>query len=472
MKEAERIITQINSALNGIVWGPLMIAFILAVGVMFTVRTNFFQITKFSLWIRKTFFAIFTRKSVRKGNEKGSISQFQSLATALAGTLGTGSVAGVATAIVMGGAGAVFWMWVSAFFGMMTSFAENVLGIKYRCKNANGEWVGGAMIYLERGLHCKPLAAAFSFFCILASFGIGNMTQANSISGALEASFGISPAVTGIALAVLVTAVIIGGISRIGCVAEKIIPFIAIAYLLGCVYVIIINYERLPKALCDIFSSAFGLKQAGGGIAGYTMMRAVRSGVARGVFSNEAGLGSSVTVHSAADVKEPVQQGMWGVFEVFTDTIVVCTLTALVLLTSGVCENNFNPLTGKAILDGVPLTAAAFSCGLGRFGGCFVSVSIVLFAFATILGWSYYGERSTAYIFGDRAIPVYKVIFSFMTVVGCVSELELVWSISDTFNGLMALPNLIGLVLLSDVVVREKKDYLKKRKNLIEREKS
>lgn len=253
VKAFENAVTQINDAVNAVVWGPVMIAFILTVGVVFTVRTKFFQVTKFTLWIKETFFAIFTHKSVRKNNGKGSISQFQSLATALAGTLGTGSIAGVATAIVMGGPGAVFWMWASAFFGMMTTFAENVLGIKYRCKNAKGEWVGGAMIYLERGLKCKPLAAAFSFFCVLASFGIGNMTQANSISGALEASFGVHPAISGVVLAALVTLVIIGGIGRIGRVAEKIIPFIATAYLLGCVYVIFVNSHRLPGAIADIF---------------------------------------------------------------------------------------------------------------------------------------------------------------------------------------------------------------------------
>lgn len=463
MERLESIIEQINDKVNGFVWGPVMIAFILLVGILFTVRTKWFQITKCSLWIKETFLAIFTRKSVREGKENGSISQFQSLATALAGTLGTGSVAGVATAIVMGGPGAIFWMWVSAFFGMMTTFAENVLGIKYRYKNEKGEWVGGAMVYLERGLKCKPLAIVFSFFCVLASFGIGNMTQANSISSALADSFQIPPAVTGIIVTIFVTMVIIGGITRIGKVTEKIIPFIAIAYLLGCIYVISVHYRQLPQAFADIFRGAFSLQSAGGGVMGYTCMRALRSGVARGIFSNEAGLGSSVMVHSASNVKEPVQQGMWGIFEVFTDTIVVCTITALVILTTGVCENNFDPCTGKAILDGVPLTSAAFSCGLGRFGSYFVTISIVLFAFATILGWSYYGERSVAYLFGDKAIPIYKVVFSFMTVVGCISELHLVWSVSDTFNGLMAIPNLIGLLLLSGVVIRETRDYLERK---------
>lgn len=464
MEQLERIVGEFNSVVNSFVWGPVMIAFIILVGVMFTIRTKWFQLTKFRLWMKETFFAIFTKKSVRHQKDGKAISQFQSLATALAGTLGTGSVAGVATAIVLGGPGAIFWMWVSAFFGMMTTFAENVLGIKYRYKNEQGKWIGGAMVYLERGLKCKPLAVVFSFFCVLASFGIGNMTQANSISSALQASFQVPPIVTGLVVAVFVTLVIIGGITRIGKVTEKIIPFIAIAYMAGCLFVIIVFWRNIPKAFMDIFEGAFSLQSAGGGAAGYMCMRALHYGVARGVFSNEAGLGSSVMVHSASDVKEPVQQGMWGIFEVFTDTIVVCTITALVILTTGVCDNNIDPCTGQAILDGVPLTSAAFSRGLGEFGGYFVSLSIVLFAFATILGWSYYGERGVEYLLGSKAVPVYKVIFSFMTIVGCVSELRLVWSVSDTFNGLMAIPNLIGLVFLSGVVVRETKDYLERRR--------
>lgn len=452
------LVTMVNDKVNGFVWGPPMLVFFVFVGVMFTVRTKVFQVTRIGLWLNETFLAIFKKSSVRKSSDEKSISQFQSLSTALAATIGTGNIAGVATAIVAGGPGAVFWMWLSAFFGMMTNFAENVLGIKYRYKNEKGEWMGGAMIYMEKGLKGKfgkLMACVFSAFCILASFGIGNMTQANSIADALNSSFHIPMIVSGIAIAVFAALVIVGGIRRIAKVTEKIVPFMALFYIVGGLAIILINIKGVPAAFGQIFSQAFSLRSAAGGFLGSVMAQAIQKGIARGVFSNEAGLGSSVMVHSASDVKEPVVQGMWGVFEVFADTLIVCTITALCILTSGVA------LDGS--IDGAPLTAAAFGSVFGSLGTGFVSIAIMLFAFSTLLGWSYYGERGIEYLFGLKAIPVYKAVFIILIVVGCMAELDLVWDLSDTFNGLMSIPNLIAVTLLSGQVIEITRDYFKRR---------
>ncbi len=464
-------VARVNNAVNGFVWGPIMLVVFLFVGLLCTVRNKFFQVTKIKLWFDETILAIFKKKSVRKTDDKKAISQFQALSTALAATVGTGNIAGVATAIVSGGPGAIFWMWLSAFLGMMTNFSENVLGIKYRYKNEKGEWVGGAMIYMDRGLKMKWLAGIFSLFCILASFGIGNLSQANSIASAVNGTFPMIPKwVIGIVIMVFAALVIIGGIKRIAQVTEKIVPFMALFYIIGGIALIIINAGKVPAAFGMIFRGAFNLKAAGGGFLGYTVMQAMRFGIARGVFSNEAGLGSSVMVHSASDVKEPVVQGMWGIFEVFADTICICTITALSILTTV-----YDPATGVTafneagnVLDGAELTTAAFnsvfSVGGINFGGIFISVSLALFAFSTILGWSYYGQRGIEYVFGLKAVPVYKVIFIAVIILGCVGSLDLVWNISDTFNGLMAIPNLFAVILLHGQVVAEVKDYLKRRK--------
>lgn len=467
---------EFNEKCNGFVWGPVMLAAFLLVGVWFSLRTGFFQLRHMGLWLKETIVSAFCKKEVRKTKDQHSISQFQALTTALAATIGTGSLAGVATAIFWGGPGAVFWMWVSAFFGMMTNYAEKTLGIYYRYKNEKGGWVGGAMVYMEKGLRCKPLALLFSAFCMLASFGIGNMTQANSISSALNHTFGVPPLVTGLVLAVLVGLVILGGLKRIASVTEKVVPFMALFYLAGGLIVLFCFYDRIPAAFASIFHGAMDFKAAGSGVLGYTVAQSMRFGIARGVFSNEAGLGSSVMVHSASDVKEPVVQGMWGIFEVFTDTLVVCTLTALVILVSGV----FDPAAAldqiaRAAADrsyvipeamsGVPLTANAFSTVFGSFGQLFVAVSIILFAYATLVGWSYYGEKAVEYLAGtDRYAMLYKFVFIGVIVLGCVSELNLVWNISDTFNGLMAIPNLIAVTLLSPKVFELTKDYLSRRK--------
>ncbi|MEM1484768.1 sodium:alanine symporter family protein [Oscillospiraceae bacterium PP1C4] len=455
MEHLVRMITDINSMINGFVWGPVMISFMMLVGIYFTIGTGFFQVRKFGMWMNSTFFAIFKNKDVHDKRDPNSISQFQALSTALAGTIGTGNIVGVATAIVSGGVGAIFWMWVSAFLGMMTKYAENVLGNHYRYKNEKGAWVGGPMIYIERGLQCKWLAVLFSLFCMIASFGIGNMTQANSIAGALESSLHIAPLATGILVALFTGLVVLGGIKRIASVAEKFVPFMALFYTFGSISIIGMNYQQIPAAFDSIITEAFSLKSIGGGVGGYVMMNAIRFGVARGVFSNEAGLGSSVIVNSASNVKEPVQQGMWGIFEVFADTIIMCTLTALCIITSGV------HLTGA---EGAALSIAAFSSGFGSFGSIFVTIAITFFAFSTILGWSYYGERALEYLFGTKPVMLYKILFICMTAVGCVANLKLVWSISDTFNGLMAIPNLLAVVFLSGKVFSITRDYMKRRR--------
>ncbi|MPW25880.1 amino acid carrier protein [Alkalibaculum sp. M08DMB] len=449
----------VNEQVNNLVWGIPMLVLIISTGVYMTVRTNFFQVTKAKLVNQETFLAIFTKRSVTKTDDKKSISQFQALSTALAATIGTGNIAGVAAAITVGGPGAIFWMWISAFFGMMTNFSENVLGIYYRKRNSSNEWAGGPMYYIEhglkdkKGLHyvAKPLAVIFAIFCMLASFGIGNMTQVNSISGALLSSFNIPPLVTGLTLALLASLVIVGGIKRIGQVTERIVPFMALAYIIGGIIIMVVNVSQIPSIFTNIFTSAFGFDAVAGGISGTLIKKAITMGFKRGVFSNEAGLGSSVMVHSASDVKEPVVQGMWGIFEVFFDTMIVCTLTAFAILSTGVHE------TG---LEGVPLVSAAFADGFGNFAGQFVSLAILLFAFSTVLGWSFYGTKATEYLFGAKSTIIYKSIFIVFIVIGATMNLDLAWAISDTLNGLMAIPNLIAVLLLSGTVIKITKDYI------------
>ncbi len=468
MESFIHILTSINSSLNSFIWGPVMLVAFLSVGLMFTIRTGIFQVSHIHDWMDATFLQLFRNKKAIKTNDKHAISQFQSLCTALAATIGTGNIAGVATAIVTGGPGSIFWMWISAFLGMMTIYAENALGIKYRYKNKKENWIGGAMIYIERGLGLKWLAFIFSAFCALASFGIGNMTQANSIACGLKESFGVDQRITGILLMFFVSMVILGGIKRIAGVTDKFVPFMALFYVLGGLFVILINYARIPASFVLIFSEAFNLKATGAGTLGYGIALAMQKGISRGVFSNEAGLGSSVTVHSASDVKEPVIQGMWGIFEVFVDTLVVCTITSLAILTSGVynMEQYLADIDkGIVVTSGTVLTSKAFT-SVFPFGGKFVSVSIILFAFSTLLAWSYYGERAVEYLFGNKAVKIYKIIFICVIYVGCVTSLNLVWDISDTLNGFMAVPNLIAITLLSDEVITMTKEYISKKTSL------
>ena len=468
------MITKINAALNGIVWGWPALILLAFVGVLTTCITKCFQISHFGHWMKNTIGAIFRDSKVTSHTSDRSISQFQSLCTALAATVGTGNIVGVAGAILVGGPGAVFWMWLIAFFGMMTNYSENVLGIYYRRKNEQGEWCGGAMYYLRDGLGAKKgckqigaiLAAAFSVFCFLASFGIGNMTQVNSISGNMEAVFGVPTWVSGIVLLILCGLVIVGGLKRIATVTEKIVPFMVLVYMVGTIAILVMNIKMVPAVFTAIFEGAFALKAAGGGIVGYGMKLAIEQGMKRGVFSNEAGLGSSVMVHSNSNVKEPVRQGMWGIFEVFADTMIVCTLTAFVVLSSGLVDLE----TGVAVAEysGVALTKAnvvstVFTMYFGKLGGAFVAIAIMLFAYSTVLGWSHYGSKACEYLFGTKSTMVYRVIFVIATFGGAVMGENLAWDIADTLNGMMMIPNLIGVIVLSPIVYRITKNYVNRK---------
>lgn len=449
------ILSNLNQMLNSALWGRGMLFCFLAVGLLFTVGTRFFQVRWFSEWMRLTIGSVFSRKNTRQQPAAHSITPFQALSTALAAAIGTGNIVGVAIALSTGGPGAIFWMWASAFLGMMTSFAEKALGIRYRYKDAKNRWVGGAMVYMEKGLHCKWMALLFAALCIPVSFGMGNLSQSNSMAQAMENTFGIPPLVTGAVAAALIGVILLGGIKRIAGVTEKLVPIMAVLYLAAGCIVICLNARRLPQAFGAIFAEAFSLRPAVGGAAGYGMARALRTGVSMGVFSNEAGLGTSVIVHCDADVNEPVEQGMWGIFEVFADTLVCCTITALAILTSGIWSPS-TPLSGAA------LCAAAFSTAFGGVGKTFIAVSVVLFAFATLIGWSYYGERAVSYLFGDRATPYYKVLFSAVVLLGSTVKMELAWSLSDTFNALLAIPNLIAITILSREVLQMTRDYVRR----------
>ena len=464
-------IETVNNAVNGFVWGIPMLILLVGTGILMTCLTKMFQLSHFGYWMRHTIGSIFTEKHITEHTEKGdaSITQFQSLCTALAATIGTGNIVGVASALIAGGPGAIFWMWIVAFFGMMTNFSENVLGIYFRRKNEKGAWQGGAMYYLRDGLGAKKgckqlgavLATLFSVFCLLASFGIGNMSQINSIAGNMEAAFGIAPIITGVVLMVIAALVLLGGIKRIASVAEKLVPFMALAYVVGALAVCIINAGNIGPAFAAIFKGAFGMRAVAGGIVGSGVKMALTWGMKRGVFSNEAGLGSSVMVHSSSNVREPVRQGMWGIFEVFADTIVVCTLTALTVLSSGLVDLD----TGAVLTDsaGSALVGQAFATVFGQFGPMFIALAILLFAFSTVLGWSHYGSTAFEYLFGTKSTVIYKVVFVAFIVVGATMNLTLAWDLSDTFNGLMAIPNLIGVLTLSPIVMKITKNYVDRR---------
>ena len=469
-------------AVNGIVWGPMGLGLLFGTGLLLTVRTGGFQLRRWGYWMRHTLGAILTDRSVtaHTAREEQAISQFQSLCTALASTIGTGNLVGVATAILSGGAGAVFWMWVMALLGMMTSYAENVLGIYYRRRNSQGEWSGGAMYYLKDGLggkkHCKTigsvLAVLFSIFAILASFGIGNMGQINKIVLNMKSAFfgGVTATVggmsvvslaCGIVLMILAALIVIGGLQRIATVAERVVPFMAVLYIIGSLIVFFTHISSVGAMFAAIFRFAFGSKAVAGGAAGIAIQQAITQGCKRGVFSNEAGLGSSVMVHSSSNVKEPVAQGMWGIFEVFFDTFVVCTMTAIVVLSSGYIDLE----TGLAVagVDDATLVARAFGNVFGPLGEKFVALAMLLFAFTTVLGWSQYGTKAVEYLFGEKATKIYKVIFVVMILSGAVMTSSLAWDISDTFNGLMMLPNLIGVVVLCPMVMKITKNYVNRK---------
>ena len=451
------ILKQVNGAINGIVWGPYMLVLLVGTGILFTVWLKVFQVTKISVWWKETFGQLF-KKTPKTEKDDANITPFQAVTTALASTVGTGNIAGVATAIVAGGPGAVFWMWVSGFFGMMTKYAEIVLALKYRETDSDGTHHGGPMYYIEKGLKMKWLAVVFAVFGTLATFGIGNMTQANAIASSIEGTFKIPALASGIVIALLCALVIIGGIKRIATVTEKLVPFMAVFYFIGGIIFLAINAGKLPGVFGSIFTNAFSFQSVGGGIMGYVIMRGMRYGIARGVFSNEAGLGSAPIAHAASRSENPVEQGLWGIFEVFVDTIIICSISALVILCSG--------MYGTGDLSGAPLTISAFSSTFGSFGGIFVTIAVACFAASTILGWSYYGQQCLGYLSkNNKTLDLcYKIVFSGLVIVGAIGGLEFVWDVADTLNGLMAIPNLIALVLLSKVVVGLTKEYMENRR--------
>lgn len=449
------------------IWNPWILGLFFLTGGYYTLRTGFFQLTGISVWLKTTVGAMLRPARRIKG---GGITQFQALATALASTIGTGSIAGVATAIFYGGPGAVFWMWLSAFLGMMTGCAEKILAVRYRRKNAGGGWEGGPMEYMARGLHLRVMAWMFSLCCAAATLTGGGMVQANSISTALEAAFGWERAPVGIVTAALTALVVLGGIKRIGKVNEALVPVMAVLFLCGGGAVLLHHAEAIPGALGRILTCAFTPDAIKGGAAGYGISAAIRYGVARGVFTNEAGLGSSAMAHAAADVGDPAEEGMWGIFEVFVATLLICTVTALVILSSGV-YNEAEALkaiqngTVRGFMLGAPLSAAAFGTVFGRWGGAFVAVCLFLFAFSSLLGWSYYGERSIACLTGtEQFAPVYRGAFLMCVMIGSLGDVTLIWQLADICNGLMALPNLVALLFLSPEVLSLLNSWLKKRR--------
>lgn len=426
-------ITAANGWLNGYVWGWPMIVLLLGTGVLLTVLTGGVQFRYLGFALREVL-----GKITQKSTAAGEVSSFQAVATALASTVGVGNIAGVATAISIGGPGALFWLWVSGLLGMCTKFAEIVIALHYREPDAQGAMRGGAMYTLRKGLGLPWLGTIFAGLVSLAAFGIGNMVQANSVAASLQASFGFDERITGVVLAILTAAVILGGIKRIGEVTEWMVPFMAILYLAGGFVILGRFAGEIPHALSLVFTGAFSGTAATGGFAGAGIMMALRYGVARGLFSNEAGLGSAPMVHAAARTDHPVRQGLYGIFEVFVDTILVCTTTGLAILVTGVWSEG---ATGAA------LAGHAFSVGLpGTWGNLIVTTCLVLFAFSTVVGWSYYGETGVVYLFGARATMPYRMLWLVFIYLGAVGSLHLVWDVADTLNGLMAIPNLVAVL--------------------------
>ena len=437
---------RLNSTLNGYVWGWPMIVLLMGTGLLLTVLTGAIQFRRLGYALREVL-----GKITWRGGGKGDVSPFQAVATALASTVGVGNIAGVATAIFIGGPGAVFWLWVSGLLGMATKFAEIAVALHYRETDASGTMRGGAMYILKKGLGWPWLGGAFALLTALAAFGIGNMVQANSVADALKATFNVPTWITGLALVVLTAVVILGGIKSIARVTEWLVPFMALFYLSGAAIVLVLYASHLPHAFKLIFDGAFSGTAAAGGFAGSTMMMALRFGVARGLFSNEAGLGSAPMVHCAADTDHPVRQGMYGIFEVFVDTILICSATALVILVTD---------TWSSGTTGAALSAKAFETGLpGTWGDVVVTGGLMLFAFSTLLGWSYYGETGIVYLLGAKAALPYRFAWLVFVYLGATGSLHLVWDIADTLNGLMALPNLIGLLASIPLLLRLQREF-------------
>ena len=437
------------AALSGYVWGIPLLVLLVGTGLLLTIRLRCLQIRMLGHALYETF--------VRpKSNEQGDISHFQALMVALAATIGTGNIIGVATAISIGGPGALFWMWVTAALGMATKYAEGVLAVKYRVVDENGEMAGGPMYYLERGLGQKWLGVLFALFGSIAAFGIGNTVQANAVAGNLKETFNIDPLTTGIALALLTGVVILGGIKNIGRVAAVMVPVMAIVYVAGCLVILFRYANEVPAALWLVFHDAFTGTAATGGFLGAAVMIAIQKGVSRGVFSNESGMGSAPIAAAAAKTNEPCEQALVSMTGTFIDTIIICTMTGLVLIVTGVWHS------GAAVSV---LTKSAFDIGLpGNSGGYIVTFGIVFFAYSTIIGWAYYGEKCIEYLLGVKALLPYRLLYAALVMVGAGIKLELVWNFADVMNGLMAVPNLIGLLGLSGVVVAETNRFLAERK--------
>jgi AGCS family alanine or glycine:cation symporter len=440
------LLTRWNNAVNGVVWGPPMLGLLIGTGVLLTILTGAVQFRHLGTALREVL-----GKLTQRGKGAGSVSPFQAVATALASTVGVGNIAGVATAIFLGGPGALFWLWISGLVGMATKFSEIVVALHYREPDESGTMRGGAMYTLKKGLGLPWLGAVFALLTAVAAFGIGNMVQANSVAESLRTSFNLSPIVVGVALAAITGIVILGGITRIADVTQILVPFMAVFYLLGGLVIVITRAGELPHAFQLVFQGAFSGTAAVGGFAGSTIMLAMRYGVARGLFSNEAGLGSAPMVHSAAITDHPVRQGMYGIFEVFVDTILICTITGLVILVTGAWDGG---ATGAA------LSARAFEIGLpGTWGDLIVSTGLVLFAFSTIIGWSYYGETGIVYLLGAKSALPYRLIWLVFIYLGATGSLHLIWDIADTLNGLMALPNLLSVLVSIPILLRLQREF-------------
>lgn len=459
-------IEKINSVVNGFIWGvPAMIC-IIGVGLYLSIRTGFIQIRKFPYAIKTTIGRVFKKQEA----SDGSMTPFQAVCTALAATVGTGNIAGVAGAIAIGGPGAVFWMWISALLGMCTKFAEVTLAVHFRERNEHGDYVGGPMYYIKNGLSKKWhwLAYAYAAFGVLTVFGTGNATQVNTITTAINSAlmnFNLlqadqaetSSLIIGIIITILVGLVLLGGIKRIGSVSEKLVPFMAVLYIILGVGVVLVNLEKVPSVFHDIITGAFNPSAVTGGVVG-SFYLSMTKGVARGIFSNEAGLGTGSIAHACADTKKPVKQGFFGVFEVFADTIIICTLTALTILCSGVPVNY-----GSAA--GAELTISGFTATYGNWISIFTAVAMCCFAFSTIIGWGLYGARCLEFLCSSKVLKPFMVAYSLVAILGATVDLGLLWSIAETFNGLMAIPNLIGLFLLSGTVFKLVKEFFATEKN-------
>ncbi|MBQ5739530.1 MAG: sodium:alanine symporter family protein [Oscillospiraceae bacterium] len=461
------IISTINGKINSLVWGLPMMILIVGTGVLMSCGIGFKQFTKIGYWMKNTI-----GKALKKQDTKeGAVTPFQAMCTALAASVGTGNIAGVGGAIAIGGPGAVFWMWLSALVGMATKYAEVTLALHYREKNSKGDWVGGPMYYIKNGLgkNWKWLGSVFCVFAALAAFGIGNMTQVNTIASTVTDAMvlfaptlnvGTAKLFIGVALAILAAIILIGGIKRIGQVCEKLVPVMAIIYIIAGIGVVVMNLDQVPVVFGAIIKGAFNPEAAAGGLVGVTIMTAIKKGVGRGVFSNEAGLGSAPIAHAAADVDDPVKQGLFGMFEVFADTIVICTLTAFIVL----CGNGINGIEyGNDIGAGLTINGLK-SLYDPTIATVLVAVALTLFAFSTVLTWALYGSRSVEYLLGTKAIVPYQVVFCLFMIVGATMKIQLAWDIADTLNGLMALPNLIALIALSPVVFKLTKDHFAKNK--------